>query len=711
MTENCPPIAHRSGVACHLLIDHLQGTENLAARFASAWGAEGPARLAGLWHDLGKYSPEFQAMIRAEDVDANIEGIRRRVIHSTAGALWAQRTQPELGLLLAYVIAGHHGGLPDWSGNGLERRLRDGELLDRALVGAPPLAVLDHAALPRPQGIDLSLWIRMLGSAVFDADFLNTEAFFDPERKVGRFGWPKVADLLPRLDATLARRFDDVVPTPVNLIRADVLAACRQAAQRPPGLYQLTVPTGGGKTLSSLAFALAHAAIHGLERVVYAAPFTSIIDQTAQVFRDAVGDDAVLEHHSALAPSPEGETARSRLASENWDAPLVVTTTVQLFESLFANRTSQVRKLHNLAHSVIVLDEAQALPPAVLRPVTAVLDQLVRHYGTTVVLCTATQPSLARVFPGFTPQEIAPEPDRLFTALDRVDIQLPEPARQVSWTDLANRMADEPRSLTIVNTRADCRALYRLLPAGSIHLSTLQCARHRARLLAEIKQRTQGRLHVASTSLVEAGVDIDFPAVFRAMAGLDSLAQAAGRCNRNGAPVKGRFTVFRPAETSSERHVAQMIEAAERALATHAATPFQPQAFDTYFSELYWARGDAALDAFDMGRLLGLGARRREGMPWAFAFRTAAEAFRMIDDTRDTIVVPYPGAEDGLAALRRDGPERSILRALQSFTVAVPRDGMTRLKAAGALEECGGITLLKESGCYRDDIGLDWEDL
>jgi CRISPR-associated endonuclease/helicase Cas3 len=520
---------------------------------------------------------------------------------------------------------------------------------------------------------------------------------------------------LLKLDAYLARISAKAEPTPVNRLRTDVLRACRAAARHPPGLFSLTVPTGGGKTLSSLAFALEHARAYGLRRVIYAIPFTSIIEQNARVFREAVGADAVLDHHSALGPRPEAETARSRLAGENWDAPLVVTTTVQLFESLFANRTSQLRKLHNLAASVLVLDEAQALPPGVLRPVTAVLDQLVKYYRCSVVLCTATQPALGKVFRDLPRSvEIAPDPPALFRALDRVDIGMPAPTERWSWDQIAAEITESPQALAIVNTRRDCRTLYSRLPPGAVHLSTWQCAAHRALLFRQIRRRLLAgqELRVVSTSLVEAGVDFDFPVVFRAMTGLDSLAQAAGRCNRNGRLDKGRFVVFRPDGAKAWGHIAQAIEAAEATLRHHGERPFDPAAFERFFEELYWAKGEEALDKYRIAQLLGLGAERpREGDPLDFRYRTAAECFRMIEDDQETLVVPYDrAARTAIETLRRDGPDRYLLRRLQSFTVPVRPAAMLRLREAMAAEYADGldrVAILGKAELYRSDVGLD----
>jgi CRISPR-associated endonuclease/helicase Cas3 len=722
------PIAHRrpDDNATHDLEEHLRAAARLAGGFAETWGASNAAALAALWHDLGKYAAEFQRMITSVDPEAHLEGVaggpRQRVNHSSAGALWAvERFGNRFGRLLAYAIAGHHSGLPDWVGqggrSGLKDRLADKSHLARALAAAPPREILDVAppSTGIPNGADAGLWVRMLASALFDADFLDAEAFFDPTATAGRMDWPSLASLPPKLDAHLERIAAEAEATPVNSLRAKVLQACRTAAAQPPGLFSLTVPTGGGKTLSSLAFALEHARRHGLRRVIYAIPFTSIIEQTAGVFRQALGHEAILEHHSALGPRPERETVRSRLAAENWDAPLIVTTTVQLFESLFANRTSRLRKLHNLASSVLVIDEAQALPPAVLRPVTVVLDQLFRYYRCSIVLCTATQPALGAVFDGFSPVEIAPDPPALFKTLDRVEVAVPKPGARRAWKEIADEIVGCRQALVIVNTRRDCRTLHAALPPGTVHLSTWQCAAHRAALLWCLKRRLgKGEeLRVVSTSLVEAGVDLDFPVVFRAMTGLDSLAQAAGRCNRNGRLAKGRFVVFEPEGGRAWGHIAQAIEAAGAALRNSPEAPFAPATFKRFFHELYWAKGAEALDEYRMAELLGIGRPpRREGDVLDFRYRTAAEKFRMIDQDQEVLVIPYNhAARQAISALHRYGPDRHLLRRLQSFTVPVVRSAMARLREALVVEDLDGVTVLTRAELYRRDVGLDLETL
>lgn len=387
----------------------MLGVAALAERFANDFEGAAYAELAGRWHDLGKYRPRFQSYIRhvsGREPDAHIEGAGR-VTHSTAGALRAIEHLSRDGRGLAYLIAGHHAGLDNWHGDehrgGLAARLQSQDARDElieAIAAAPPEQILQVPVLRQlrdvipgvMQPLGTALWLRMVFSCLVDADFLDTEYFMNPGQAGLRDRWPSLETIKQRLDTHHAKFEPD---TPIGRYRAQVLADCRLSAQEAPGLFTLTVPTGGGKTLSSLAFGVEHAIKHGLQRVIYAIPYTSIIEQTADVFRNALGDDAVLEHHSNLdVDDPARENARSRLASENWNAPVIVTTNVQLFESLFARRTSRCRKLHNVAGSVVILDEAQLLPRDFLDPICQTLRLLVAHYKTSAVLCTATQPAL-----------------------------------------------------------------------------------------------------------------------------------------------------------------------------------------------------------------------------------------------------------------------------------------------------------------------------
>jgi CRISPR-associated endonuclease/helicase Cas3 len=388
----------------HRLDEHLRGVASLAAEFAADFDSSDWASIAGLWHDLGKYSTEFQRYIKTVsgyDAEAHLEGAPGRVDHSTAGAIHAVRQFGAHGRILAYLIAGHHAGLPDWTsaetgGKALSIRLSSehNHLLDRIPVQSIPQEILTQAK-PTTKlrgGTDgFHLWLRMLYSCLVDADFLDTESFMDGDKAISRSGYRDIQVLNDRFDQHMTALSVSAINTPVNAIRADILRQCRDKASLAPGLFSLTVPTGGGKTLSGMAFALRHAIQHKKQRIIYVIPYTSIIEQTAGIFRDIFGDN-VVEHHANL--DPDKEDARSRLAAENWDAPIIVTTNVQFFESLFSARTSRCRKLHNIVNSVVVLDEAQLLPPEFLQPIADVMNQLASHYGVSFVLSTATQPAL-----------------------------------------------------------------------------------------------------------------------------------------------------------------------------------------------------------------------------------------------------------------------------------------------------------------------------
>ena len=550
--------------ALHDLDEHLRGVGQRAEEYAHVFGSGDWAQVAGLWHDLGKYSMEFQRRIKSVsgyDAEAHLEGQPGRVDHSTAGAQHAIDQFGLHGRILAYLIAGHHAGLPDWHtsetrGATLKARLDDRSHLQRTLSQTIPPEILSQ---PKPSSVLLggstgfALWVRMLFSCLVDADFLDTEAFMDADKAGQRSNALMLSDLLPRFNAYMGGQFSHAKPTQVNRIRAEVLRQCRDKARKAPGLFSLTVPTGGGKTLSSLAFALEHAAHHNKRRVIYAIPYTSIIEQTANVFRD-IFPDAVVEHHSNL--DPEKETAKSRLAAENWDAPLIVTTNVQFFESLFAARTSRCRKLHNIAESVVVLDEAQLLPPEFLQPILDAMNALGGNYGVTFVLSTATQPALGtlrsfqRTLRGLdNVREIINDPDALSHNLERVSVIWPQDFHLAQdWDAIARQIQQHQCVLAVVNSRADARELHRRMPEGTIHLSALMCGEHRSEIINEVKRRLRvgEAVRVVSTQLVEAGVDVDFPVVYRALAGVDSIAQAAGRCNREGELERGEVVVFVP---------------------------------------------------------------------------------------------------------------------------------------------------------------------
>lgn len=764
----------------HLLDDHLRSVGALAAALSPP-DLTDLARLAGLWHDLGKRRPGFQRYIRQSGgTEAHIEGrvADRDKTHSAAGALWAERLLTEtygregrlLSRLLQYVIAGHHAGLADWSGSeaSLGARLAGDAAAaerDEALARPAPDDVLRpdlrgvlpatfrHLFIDAPGGAPprpgrAALWLRMLFSSLVDADFLDTEAYFDPGRAAVRATGVSIAALQAACDEHLDR-LTRLGSGPVNALRSQVLAQCRDKARGAPGVYRLSVPTGGGKTLSSLAFALAHAAGNQQRRVIYAIPYTSIIEQTADVFRGVfagLGADVIVEHHSNAESAPELETHRSRLACENWDAPVIVTTNVQLFESLFASRTSRCRKLHNIARSVVVLDEAQLLPLHFLQPIVDVLRYLVQDFGCTVLLCTATQPVLdataafdatSGLQRGIGPvTEIIDDVPALFAALERVRVHLPTDLNAArTWPEIAAEIARHDAVLAIVNRRADAAELYRQVqaasgtadPRGTWHLSALMCAQHRSDVLAEIRAALEARraalsdgsrsprVRVISTQLVEAGVDLDFPVVFRAMAGLDSVAQAAGRCNREGRlPEAGQVHVFVPPTKSPPGLLAMARQACTAVWHDLPARPLALPLVQRYFQRLL-----SSVDSTDKRDICGRLALRpdTQALTLPMQLREAAEAFRLIDDEDSaTVLVRYrsPNARDDVDALigllMRDGPARWLTRKLQRYTVTIYRHHLRRLLEVGDIEEvpaCPGLYVQREGwdGFYHPVLG------
>ncbi|MFN0106992.1 MAG: CRISPR-associated helicase Cas3' [Bryobacteraceae bacterium] len=653
----------------HRLDKHLEDTarraESFAACFAPGWG-----NLAGLWHDAGKYQDEFQRYI---GVDSYCEGSPGRVDHSSVGALIAKSKGPH-GWPLAMVIAGHHGGLKALTK--VHGRLEgSAERLNNARQGGLP-ADLENLPLPPPPDWvtneqTAAMWTRFVFSALVDADFLDTEEFYDCRTR-DVFKIP-LSEFRDRLE-TYLNQFADQPASPVNDMRRRVLEDCRRAASREPGVFRLTVPTGGGKTLSSLAFALNHAVLHGLRRVIVVIPFTSILEQTAETYRKALGsEDAVLEHHSNVDPD-KPEDHRSRQACENWDAPIVVTTSVQFFESLYANKTSRCRKLHRMARSVVVFDEVQTFPPALLTPIEHALKQLA-HYGTSIVLCTATQPALK-----LNAVEIVSDVEREFAAVaGRVNYVFPESEEKVQWGDLAEEIRAEAQVLAIVHRRDDAVELANLVGGDCIHLSARMCAAHRSEVITYIKQRLASNLdcRVVSTQLVEAGVDLDFPVVYRAMAGADALAQAAGRCNREGNGPTGELRVFH----APKRPFRELGKAMDEALVMFREGRLdltKPQIFHEYFKRLYSASDtDPGVIAAEK----------------AFDFPKSAELFEMIRDEGKPVVAPRGDSAKWVSLIRSKGINRDFSRHLQRFIVNLFPIEIQRLERQGHIEQLGGLEL------------------
>ncbi|GHU83396.1 CRISPR-associated helicase/endonuclease Cas3 [Clostridia bacterium] len=706
---------------------HLNAVSSLAQAAAEAFGAGELARAAGLLHDIGKATEAFQLRLRGKraPADHKTEGARQAV--DRYGKLW--------GKILAYIICGHHGGLPN------DITTEDGTVDLQEMLKRPPAALLSEVptlpadVAPRSmtasktqthQAFYITMLIRMVFSALVDADYLDTEAFMDAQKASLRQAFPPLAHYSALFAPKLQELQSYPQDNPVNIARRGVLNACLDAAAHARGFFKLTVPTGGGKTLSSLAFALEHAKKHGMARIVYAIPFTSITEQNANVFRGIFGDELVLEHHSNVG---EGDSAREgveddetdrhnrhRLAAENWDAPLVVTTNVQLFESLFAAKPGKARKIHNLANAVIILDEAQTLPDSLLLPTLAALKSLVADFGATVVFCTATQPSIdPRWIDGMPVREIIPDTEALFSALSRTQITA---LGALSDGALAERLRGREQALCIVNTRTHARRLFALLGEadGNYHLSAVMCPEHRTKVLAEIKERLKNhqRCVVVSTQLIEAGVDIDFPCVYRAAAGIDAIAQAAGRCNREGKRTLGEVFVFTPEAGLPKGWFQRMAALGEEVMGLY-PNPLLPGAVTKFFDLRYGLGAD--LDKKQILCKIKDGSRA-----FSFSFREMAEAYRLIEDKTIGIIIPYDERCREILREAEASPfPMKALRRLQRYSVSVYGYEFDALGARGCVRELtpeSGVYVLHDANradFYDEKLGLlsggNWSDL
>ena len=720
-----------------LLKEHSLAVAALAGERAKPFGLERAAYVAGLLHDLGKYTERFQRRLSGESSPVD---------HATAGAatvldlVGPQGSDKLMAQLIAYCILGHHAGLPNRLGNSsYDERIgefkadlsRAPDLSWRTELG-PDVTQLFPTRFSLVSGktrdFQCAFMARMIFSCLVDADFRDTENFYcklDGNSKDR--DWPDLNSNFEHLHARFDAHMHSLASdNDLGQLRNHILAHVRGKGGEKPGLFTLTVPTGGGKTLSSLGFALDHAKAHGHRRIIYAIPFTSIIDQTAAIFKAVLGEDYVLEHHSAiddetLKPRKADQTSRDKLklAMEDWAAPIVVTTNVQFFESLFAARTSRSRKLHNIAGSVIILDEAQTIPRHLLMPCLRALDELVRNYGCTIVLCTATQPAVDenRLKGGLrlAGRELSPDPIALSLKLRRAEIVR---VGEMSNADVTGALRDHPQALVIVNSRKHALELYQEARAvgleGLVHLTTRMYPAHRRTVLDEVRARlkTSQPCRVIATSLIEAGVDVDFPRVWRAEAGLDQIVQAAGRCNREGRRplAESIVTVFTPVGFSPPPEIRGLISDAVRA----EGDPLALATMERYFAEVYWRMGPG-LDSEKILDRLAMSPRETE-----FSFRDVARDFLMIESgmvpvivARDPMAVDYVN-KLGVAELSTSG----LARKVQPYTVQLPpkaRELLLRNRHVAFFRPDlrGDQFAVLQSGSmalYKDDTGLLWDD-
>lgn len=696
--------------------EHSLGVARLAAGFAAEFGLEQAGYVMGLLHDKGKEQRGFQKYIKyASGYDPSIRHADRTP-HAYVGMLVAKKiAAPYLGLI-GMPIAAHHAGLHDWNDfNELISRPMPEDVTTDDLLTIQPVRI-------KADRKDVNHYIRMLFSVLVDADFLDTERFMQPVRAAARPAGGSLLQLRQKLEDYLAGLAADAPDTPVNRIRAQVQQACREYAASEPGFYSLTVPTGGGKTLSSLVWALNHAISHDKKRIIIAIPYTSIITQTADILRRIFGDENVVEHHSAMNFTEEDESSLNyaqKLATENWDCPIVVTTNVQLFESMFASKPSKCRKLHNLCNSVLLLDEVQALPVDHLQPIVDALRTYQKHFGISVLFTTASMPALRGCHRGVSSQvelkgidkitEIVPPDLKLHERLRRVTLEFDtEPS---DYDGIASRLCAHPRVLCIVNTRRDAKEIYSRLPKEgiTIHLSKLMCPAHIrheiARLKEALKQPDRQIIRVVATQLIEAGVDIDFPVVYRQEAGLDSILQAAGRCNREGLLPLSTTHVFSLAKEHPlpAGHISRTANAYKSIKSAPDTDWFAPETMNRYFTQLY-----CRMSTFDAGpdnQASFVSARLYK--PGEMCFDTVGRQFRLISDDSVNVIVNWGDSDALVGRLRTEGISPALMKELSQYSVQLRERDFTSLRQGGIIEAVTeGIWYIPSPDQYSGQTGL-----
>jgi CRISPR-associated endonuclease/helicase Cas3 len=721
------------------LADHLVNTATIAKKIGADSGVSEFAYITGFLHDIGKYSLAFQK---------KLSGSRIKVDHSTAGAQAVRNlfdtlpSQRIISMLMAYCIAGHHVGLPDYgndidvdSDSTLAGRLKkkidefhnfDGEIDLRQFLLPKYIPI---KPITKEAGFSLAFFTRMIYSTLVDADFIETETFIK-QRILPRGENTDLNSLASRFSIHISKYKDP--ESELNKMRCKTLFECIAQADQKPGLFTLTIPTGGGKTIASMAFALNHAVKYGMKRIIYVIPYTSIIDQSATVFKEIFPPEMVLEHHSNFdwkavkeidLEYADAQTnnvlEKLKLATENWDIPIVLTTNVQFFESLYANRSSACRKIHNISKSVVIFDEAQMLPKDFLKPCMFAVAELVRNYGVTAVLCTATQPPLSKFMPGGTQiSELVNETEELYQFYKRVGI---EDCGVLSDDELASRINGNKQALCIVNTRKHAKQLFELLePEGAFHLSTLMTPKDRKRNLASIKERLSKGLicRVVSTQLMEAGVDLDFPVGFRSIAGMDSIIQAAGRVNREGKAAgrvnregkvaRGTLFVFEPDSQILKRtpaYIKQNIEVTRNIMKKYGKDEMiSPKAIRDYYELLYDLQDKSAADPHQIIACFEKGTPGRV----EFDFKKAADKFKIINDCSIPVIVPND--DEGLSLieeLKISIEPGNFSRKLQKYTVNIYEQEFDALQARGVINVYSErYNVLIDPDYYNPSTGL-----
>lgn len=688
--------------------DHCYGVAQLASRFAKEFGMEGWGYLLGLLHDKGKESYAFQAHIKREsgyDVNARADG---NFNHAFVGGILSKVLFEKQSPLLVNPIVGHHRGLYDL--NDLKEVLA--EELPEGVEAKLDCCDFNFELPKVKSNQDVGHIIRMLFSCLVDADYLDTERFMDESSFKSRRVTYNLQQLLSLLECHLNRLANKSVAHPVNEVRKMIQNICRQH-KGGCDIYEMTVPTGGGKTLSSILWALRHAIDNDLRRIIIAIPYTSIIEQTAGVLRDIFGSENVLEHHSQVSYKEiEGSDLNNkmRLASDNWDYPIIVTTNVRLFESMFSNKPGACRRLHNMARSVIIFDEIQTLPIPYYSVILQGLETYNRIFGSTILLTTASQPPLSGNIRGCNPfvechglekdpVAIIPHDENLWLPLKRVSLYF-ETSR-LSYDELAERISSLPRVLCIVNTRKIAQQIFMRVNKDEslIHLSRLMCPSHikeRLRIIREKLEDENASIRVISTQLIEAGVDVDFPIVFRQEAGLDSIIQASGRCNREGR-LKGFGKTYIFGLSENNAMPPGFISKGNNARLDmpDGMDWFSDAAMKDYFRRLY-----SKVDSFDADNTY-------EDLKFgALKFETASRNFKYIDDNSIQVVVNWGESSKLIEKYKANGSSYRLMKELGQFSVSLSKHDFKVLMDAGSVQEIGNIYFLSDPLAYDDEIGV-----
>lgn len=668
---------HTEPLRAQPLVEHLRNVSEQAGTFASKFGMADIARLIGILHDVGKYSDDFQKRVRGGNIKAD---------HTTAGGKeLAKLTSP----IFSNIIFGHHGGLLNYGNNAqtgsdhirsVSVRLKN-ETIPPYQHFEDEIQITEYLADFRAALVQKNLTtkysnaflIRMLFSCLVDADFLDAENFMGSSQ-VDRGNYQDIGTLRDTLHAFFDEKGFHTPSNPMGEIRSGILANCIQKANNKPGIFSLTVPTGGGKTYASMAFALNHAKEHGMDRIIYVIPYSSIIEQNAGVFKSALGSANVLENHSNVNIENTEDDLQTRhyLAAENWDIPIIVTTNVQFFESLYSHKTSKTRKLHNIAKSVLVFDEAQMLPTPYLKPCIWAIDELVKNYHCTAMLCTATQPALQNIWPTRVDMlEICDNYKDLYKSLKRTNYQY---LQTLSDQQLVSALHKHHQVLCIVNTKKQAQNLYHLLTQDGdtdhvFHLSTQMCPAHRRKTLDTIRKQLADdkKIVLISTSLIEAGVDVNFQTVFRGKAGLDSIIQAAGRCNREGKQPASNSIVYifdtQPEEYNIPDYIKQNIAATDYVFRNHTEID-TPEAIKSYFDFLYGLKGDA-LDSKNILKDLD---------QIYIPYEDISKKFELIEtEGTEHIIISYNNeAHELIKTLQSQGISKTLMRQLNPYMLSIP---------------------------------------